>query len=148
MAVLYYYTVTTKRYYNPDVWTFVRFHTKMMILPSEYRKILLYSIMSLHDIFIHSPRYHCFEYLFIPNLPPKVYTYIYEKKRMNQNTWITHICLHRQQASHLIGHWIHMDDIYFSELLIKSRLHSGAPDSSIIIQVLCRETSRHHFCCT
>ena len=65
--------------------------------------------MSLHDIFIHSPRYHCFEYLFIPNLPPKVYTYIYDKKRMNKNTWITHIYLHRQQASHLIGHWIHMD---------------------------------------
>ena len=67
---------------------------------------------------------------------------------MNKNTWITHIRLHRQQASHLIGHWIHMDDIYFSELLIKSRLHSGAPNSTIIIQVLCHETSRHHFCYT
>jgi len=53
---------------------------KWWIYPLSNSKILLYSIMSLHDIFIHSPRYHCFEYLFIPNLPPKVYTYIWQEK--------------------------------------------------------------------
>ena len=53
---------------------------KWWIYPLSNSKILLYSIMSLHDIFIHSPRYHCFEYLFIPDLPPKVYTYIWQEK--------------------------------------------------------------------
>ena len=55
----------------------VRFHAEMTILPSESQyNFAMFPWMSLHHIFMHSRRYHCTEYLFIPNLTASVHIYI------------------------------------------------------------------------
>ena len=54
-----------------------RFHVEMTILSSESQyNFAMFPWMPLHHIFMHSRRYYCTEYLFIPNLTASVHIYI------------------------------------------------------------------------